>query len=109
MPDTMRSDEALSQDQAESNFINAVLRRESGAAISDTEFAKAEKQYFPRPGDGERTLAQKKANREQVLTSLKGEAGSAWDVANPSTPKTSTPDNYDSMSDEELEKLLKGS
>ena len=110
MPDTMRSDEALSQDQAESNFINAVLRRESGAAISDTEFDKAEKQYFPRPGDGERTLAQKKANREQILVSLKGEAGSAWDVAKPSTPKNPTElKDPSAMSIEELEAELGGS
>lgn len=33
-------------EQAKTNFVNAVLRRESGAKISDEEFDSAEKQYF---------------------------------------------------------------
>lgn len=79
MPNATRSDNALRQEQAERNFINAVLRRESGATISDEEFANAEKQYLPRVGDGPETLAQKARNRQQVLESLRAEAGSAWD------------------------------
>jgi hypothetical protein len=38
-----------SQKQAEQNFINAILRKESGAAISPSEYKNAEKQYFPQP------------------------------------------------------------
>jgi len=51
-------------DQAKRDFINAVLRRESGAAISPSEFDSAEKQYFPQPGDSAEVRAQKKQNRE---------------------------------------------
>ena len=51
-------------DQAKRDFINAVLRRESGAVISDSEFANAEKQYFPQIGDSSAVVAQKKRNRE---------------------------------------------
>jgi len=51
-------------DQAKRDFINAVLRRESGAVISDAEFANAEQQYFPQPGEGKDTIAQKKRARE---------------------------------------------
>jgi len=51
-------------DQAKRDFINAVLRRESGAVISDSEFANAEKQYFPQIGDSAGVIAQKKKNRE---------------------------------------------
>lgn len=51
-------------DQAKRDFINAVLRRESGAVISDSEFANAEKQYFPQIGDSKEVIAQKKRNRE---------------------------------------------
>lgn len=50
--------------QAKRNFVNAVLRRESGAVIADSEFANAEKQYFPQIGDTPQVIAQKKANRE---------------------------------------------
>lgn len=51
-------------DQAKRDFINAVLRWESGAVISDSEFANAEQQYFPQMGDSPTVIEQKKANRE---------------------------------------------
>lgn len=56
--------------QAERNFSTAVLRRESGAAISSSEFATMEKQYFPRPGDDATTLAQKAQNRATAISSI---------------------------------------
>ena len=46
-------------EQAQRNFINAVLRRESGAVISPEEFDNARKQYFPQPGDEPASIAQK--------------------------------------------------
>lgn len=66
-------------EQAKRNFVNAVLRKESGAAISPTEFESAEKQYFPKPGDSANVIAQKSANRKQKLAELKGEAGPAYE------------------------------
>lgn len=76
------------QAQAERNFVNAVLRRESGAAISAGEFASAEKQYFPRWRDTPEVLAQKARNRAQVAAGFKAEAGDAWDkVATVGAPK----------------------
>lgn len=53
--------------QAKRDFLNAVLRRESGAVIGESEFANAEKQYFPQIGDDKKTIAQKKANREAAM------------------------------------------
>lgn len=50
--------------QAKRDFINAVLRQESGAAIASSEFDNADKQYFPQIGDGPAVIAQKKRNRE---------------------------------------------
>lgn len=66
------------QDQAERSFVNAVLRKESGAAISPSEFESAEKQYFPRYGDDPGTLAQKRANRKTALEGLKLQSGGAF-------------------------------
>jgi hypothetical protein len=63
--------------QAERNFVNAVLRRESGAAISESEFENAEKQYFPQPGDTSATLAQKAQNRQTTIAALNASAGGA--------------------------------
>jgi hypothetical protein len=79
LPRFMQGENLRKQDQAERNFINAVLRRESGAAISDSEFKNAEIQYLPRPGDTPEVKAQKKANRMQVLAGLKTAAGRAYD------------------------------
>jgi hypothetical protein len=64
--------------QAARNLINAVLRRESGAAISASEFAEARKQYLPVPGDDETTLAQKAQTRKIVLENYKRGAGPAY-------------------------------
>lgn len=69
------------QEQAERNFVNAVLRRESGSAISDSEFANAETQYFPRAGDTPEVLEQKRQNRLTTIKGLQDEAGSALAVA----------------------------
>jgi hypothetical protein len=60
-------------DQAKRDFINAVLRRESGAAISASEFDNAEKQYFPQPGDKPETIKQKKANRDLATRGILAE------------------------------------
>jgi len=64
--------------QAERNFINAVLRRESGAVISDEEFSNARKQYIPQPGDSAQVLEQKRRNRETVQRSFTRDAGPSY-------------------------------
>lgn len=79
LPNFLKSNELQEQEQAERNFVNSILRKESGAAISPTEFASAEKQYFPRSGDSAEVLAQKKQNREQALAGLAAEAGPAFE------------------------------
>lgn len=79
LPEYFKPGQLKQQEQAERNFINAVLRRESGAAISPSEFQSAEKQYFPRAGDPPEVLAQKLANRQQVLESLKTASGPAYE------------------------------
>lgn len=62
-------------EQARRNFVNAVLRVESGASINESEFRNAEKQYFPMPGDLPAVVAQKKANRETAIRSLELQSG----------------------------------
>lgn len=78
LPDWAKGSQLKQQEQAERNFINAVLRRESGAAIAESEFENARRQYFPQANDSKELLEQKKRNREQVLQSFKAEAGKAW-------------------------------
>jgi hypothetical protein len=61
--------------QARINFITAILRKESGAAIGKDEFATAEKNYFPKPGDDAATIAQKQAARKTAIRAMEIQAG----------------------------------
>jgi hypothetical protein len=74
----LQSNDYKSYAQAARNFINANLRRESGAVISPAEFQNAIAQYLPVPGDSPQVLAQKRANRELVQRNLQREAGEAY-------------------------------
>lgn len=65
-------------DQAQRNFINAVLRRESGAVIAESEFANAKKQYFPQPGDTSQQINQKRMNREEAIRGIAAGAGRGY-------------------------------
>jgi hypothetical protein len=65
-------------DQAKRNFVNAILRKESGAAISPSEFANAEQQYFPQPGDSADVIALKQQNRLTAMHGMAREAGAAY-------------------------------
>jgi len=76
-PELIKNEDVKLMEQAERNFINAVLRKESGASISPTEFSSAEKQYFPRPGDTPEVLSQKERNRQVALAGLQSAAGPA--------------------------------
>lgn len=62
-------------DQAARDFINGVLRRESGAAISQSEFDNAYRQYLPRPGDSKEVLAEKQRNRQDAIAGIAGGGG----------------------------------
>ena len=77
-PNALQSPDMQSLLQAQRNFVNAVLRRESGAAIAPSEFTSAELQYFPQPGDSSRVIEQKRANRRLVQENLRRESGSAF-------------------------------
>jgi hypothetical protein len=63
---TVASPNQQKVEQAQRDFINAVLRRESGAVISEPEFENARKQYFPAVGDRAEVKAQKAANRKRA-------------------------------------------
>lgn len=70
---TVSSAKQQQLNQAKRDFVNAVLRRESGAVIADSEFANADQQYFPQVGDSKEVIAQKKANREIAIRGIQAE------------------------------------
>lgn len=83
-PNALKSADQQKIDQATNNFVTAVLRKESGAAISESEYATAKATYIPQYGDSAAVLAQKAQARSQAYQNLITEAGS------PNVPATST-------------------
>jgi hypothetical protein len=73
----LQSKEMQSYSQAARQFVNSVLRRESGAAISQSEFDSARKQYLPMPGDTDQARAQKRAARADLSVQFERGAGPA--------------------------------
>lgn len=77
-------------DQARRDFVNAVLRKESGASISSQEFANADKQYFPQPGDTRAVIEQKRKNRELAMNMMLKEVPDAQRYRPGARPAVST-------------------
>lgn len=77
-PEIFKPENVKVLEQAQRNFINATLRRESGSAISPSEFDSGKKQYFPQVGDGPEVLAQKAENRRIVREGLAREGSKAY-------------------------------
>jgi hypothetical protein len=69
------SSEQQQVDAARKNFITAVLRKESGAAISPTEFYTEAQKYFPQPGDSNEVMAQKRNARDTAIRAMEIQAG----------------------------------
>ncbi len=57
--------------QAQRQFLNSVLRPESGAVIGDVEFASGVKQYFPQPNESKKIQEQKANARRTAIEGLK--------------------------------------
>jgi hypothetical protein len=88
-PNFLKGADQQMYEQAQRNFVNAVLRKESGAVIADSEFKNAEIQYFPQPGDTPEVIKQKADNRRTQIEGLKVTAGQAMSVDG-GQPKTQT-------------------
>lgn len=63
--------------QAQRAFTEARLRKESGAAVPESEYEKDALTYFAQPGDTKETIAQKRAARNAVLAGIAFESGDA--------------------------------
>lgn len=77
--------------QAQRNFINSVLRRESGAVISPSEFDSARIQYFPQIGDEPEKIALKRQNRLTVINGMSREAGPQYQAPELYDPQAAAP------------------
>lgn len=78
-------------DQAKREFIAGVLRKDTGAAITNQEFADYDKIYFPQPGDAPQALLQKKAARAAAAAGLRGASARAFNRMFPDYDRTGGP------------------
>lgn len=85
------SPEGQQYNRAKRDFITAVLRRESGAAIAQSEFVTEDKKYFPQPYDSAEVIADKAKARKTALESMIAQSGPAYDVLFPG-PEISLPE-----------------
>jgi hypothetical protein len=65
-------------EQAKSQFITALLRKESGAAIGREEFNRYDKEFFPQPGDAPEVVTQKAQARQVAIEAMKKTAGPGY-------------------------------
>lgn len=61
--------------QAKLNFITAILRKESGAAIGQDEFEREDQKYFPQVKDSDAVKAQKAQARQTAIKAMEIQAG----------------------------------
>lgn len=103
-PDAVRQYE-----QAVDEFALALLRRESGAAISASEREEVARTYFPQPGDGPQTVRQKAEARRSVIEGMRRASGGAYDLMFAGgQQRGSGASSFADMSDEELERIAHG-
>lgn len=82
LPNYFQGENAQSLEQIGRNFGAAVLRKESGAAITKDEWEQVKLQYIPQPGDKPETLKQKAINRERAIQGLGYMGGQLPDLQN---------------------------
>lgn len=75
LPNRFQSADVQAYNAAKQNWIAAVLRKESGAAISSKEYADADKQYFPQDGDAPAVVQQKQQLRELAQSQMREAIG----------------------------------
>lgn len=67
----MKSKEYQQAEQSGLEFLQAILRKDTGAAITASETESYGRTYLPQPGDSKEVLTQKQASRRRALAALK--------------------------------------
>lgn len=95
-PNLINSSEFQQYEAAKKNWISAVLRKESGAAISKSEESGADMQYFPRMGDSPAVIKQKAALRKLAETNMRRAVGEIKDEKAAAGSSTTNQQRFDS-------------
>jgi hypothetical protein len=91
LPNRFKTDEAQLYNTAKKNWITAVLRQQSGAAIAKHEFTRYEQQFFPQDGDSKDVIQQKKLLRDEQTKLMQLQAGPAGTTPTSGTPFSGAP------------------
>lgn len=78
--------------QAAREGIAAILRKDTGAAVTQGEWDLYFPMYYPQPGDDPRVVLQKKEAREAASHALRASSGPAYDRMFPGKPKDPSAD-----------------
>jgi hypothetical protein len=73
-------------EQAKSQFITAMLRKESGAAISPSEFQRYDQEFFPQIGNSDEVVKQKAHARQVAIEAMKKATGPGYKPPAEATP-----------------------
>jgi hypothetical protein len=76
----MISNDKQQLQQAQENWVSAVLRRESGAVLGEEEIVRENKKYFPQYGDSKETIAQKALARKEAEQGMLQSTEGAWEA-----------------------------
>jgi hypothetical protein len=77
LPNLAKGENRQKFEQAARAFVNATLRRESGATITDDEFKNKYKELIDQPGDSAGVKTQKKSARSAAVQSIQEAGGNA--------------------------------
>lgn len=75
----LKSPEMQEYRKDQRQFTEARLRKESGAAIPESEFKNDARMYFAQPGDSPQLIEKKRQDREKVLNGLAYASGRAYE------------------------------
>ncbi|SCB52724.1 hypothetical protein GA0061099_10395 [Bradyrhizobium yuanmingense] len=74
----LKTENFQKMEQAKREWVTALLRKESGAAIGRDEYTQYDRQFFPQPGDGPGVVAQKAEARRVAMEAMKKTAGPGY-------------------------------
>lgn len=94
----LKTEDFQRAEQAGNEFLQAILRKDTGAAITPGEQALYGTVYLPRPGDSPKVMEQKKAARKRALNGIKAGMPPQAILAQETALAKESPQQSDAMS-----------
>jgi hypothetical protein len=109
-----KSTEYQGAEQAGNEFLQAILRKDTGAAITPEEQTLYGATYLPQPGDSKKVMEQKQASRTRAILAIEAGMSPAAIIQQElalqkdAAPVDQAQKPIDQMTDEELEAIVNG-